>query len=111
MALIVACLMLILSLIPAGIKGSKLSEDSQIAMAWSRQLLAEAPTPQSYPIHADLALSHHKTKVLELELTATRTIEPAGPYLHRVEVTTEWPNGKTPMKLGSTRFSPVGSEK
>ena len=108
MALVTVCVMLILSLIPAGIRGSKLSENHQVAMAWSRKLLGGAPTPKSYPVNPELALSHHQTEIGALKLSATRTVKQAGPYLHQVEVVTEWATGKTPLILSLTRFSPAG---
>ncbi len=103
--LIAVSLMLILSMIPAGIQSSQRASDIQMAAAWARQLLEETPQPSSSTPPADEELS--KT-IGPTQFQATRKVRITGNYLYQIEVETRWDAGVEPLRLSLTRYNPAG---
>ena len=105
LGLIAISLMLILGMIPAGIQSSQRAADIQMAAAWSRQLLEEAPQPNSSTPPPDL----NETKTIgSTEFQAKRTIRSTGNYLYQIQVETSWNAGVEPIRLSLTRYNPAG---
>ena len=97
--------MLILGMIPAGIASSQRAADIQMAAAWSRQLLEEAPQPNSSTPPPDL----NETKTIgSTAFPAKRTIRSTGNYLYQIQVETSWNAGVEPIRLSLTRYNPAG---
>lgn len=97
--------MLVLGLIPAGISTSQRAAEVQMAAAWTRKLLEEAPQPTSPTAAPDLVLTQ---RVGDTEFTAVRKIAIVGDYLYRIDVETTWEAGVEPIRLSLTRFNPAG---
>lgn len=110
LGLIAVSLMMILGLIPAGVQSSQRASDVQAAAAWSRQLLEETPAPTEFPIIAELASKAFEAQIGPTKFFATRTVQVAGPYLYRIEVTTTYHERAQPVRLSLTRFNPAGPE-
>lgn len=110
LGLIAVCLMMVLGMIPAGVKSSQRASDVQAAAAWSRQLIEETPSPGEFPIPAALAHSTHTQQVGATVFSAVRRVAVEGPYLYRIEVTTTWDKLERPLQLSLTRFNPAGPE-
>lgn len=105
LGLIAVSVMLVLGLIPAGISTSQRAADVQMAAAWSRRVLEEAPQPNSAIAPPDLVLTQ---RVGNTEFTTTRKISIPGDYLYRIDVETQWEAGVEPIRLSLTRFNPAG---
>lgn len=110
--LIAVSLMLVLSLIPAGIHSAQRAEDIQTAAAWSRGLLESAPVPEKFPIPNDIAQETFSKKLGVTEFTAKRRLylKPGEHFLYHIEVETVWKEGLRPLKLSLTRYNPAGPE-
>jgi Tfp pilus assembly protein PilV len=110
--LIAVSLMLVLSLIPAGIHSAQRAEDVQGAVAWSRQLMESAPVPEEFPIPADLARKTFQITLGKTNFEAVRTLStiPGKSYLYRIDVETTWNDGVRPIRLSLTKFNPAGPE-
>ena len=110
--LVAVSLMLVLSLIPAGIHSAQRSEDIQAAAAWSRQLLEDAPVPETFPIPADIAQTQHTLKIGRTNYTATRRLftQPGEHFLYHVEVVMTWDPEARPLTMTLTKYNPAGPE-
>lgn len=108
--LVAISLMLVLSLIPAGIHSAQRSEDIQTAAAWTRELLEGAPVPETFPIETAIASETFTKKLGQTNFTAVRKLftKPGEKYLYHIEVETSWDDGIKPLKLGLTRYDPAG---
>lgn len=105
LGLIAVSLMLILGMIPAGIQSSQRAADFQMAAAWSRQLLEEAPQPTRASPPPDLVQTR---RIGSTEFKAVRKIKITGNYLYQIEVETSWNAGVEPVRLSLTRYNPAG---
>lgn len=110
LGLIAVSLMMVLSMIPAGIRSSQRAADVQAAAAWARQLIEETPPPSEFPIPSELALSSHQQKIGSTNFQAERKVTVKGPYLYRIEVTATWHSADVPVTMSLTRFNPAGPE-
>ena len=112
LGLVSVSLMLVLSLIPAGIHSAQRAEDIQSAAAWSRELLETAPLPETFPIPSDQAESQHEAKLGHTHFKATRRLStvPGRAFVYRIEVETTWDPEAQPIKLSFTRYNPAGPE-
>ena len=110
LGLIAVSLMMVLSMIPAGVRASQRAADVQDAAAWARQLIEETPSPNEFPIPADLAMSNHAQKIGATDFTAQRKVTVKGAYLYRVEVTVTWRAADVPVTIALTRYNPAGPE-
>lgn len=110
LGLIAVSLMLILGLIPAGIRSSQRAADIQAAAAWSRLLIEQTPPPTEFPITAELAQSNHQQQIGSTIFQAKRQVTVQGPYLYRIEVETTWDAADRPLGLSLTRYNPAGPE-
>lgn len=110
LGLIAVSLMMVLSMIPAGIHSSQRASDVQAAAAWARQLIEETPAPTEFPIPSDLALSQHQQRIGSTDFSAERKVTVKGPYLYRIEVTATWNAADVPVTISLTRFNPAGPE-
>lgn len=108
--LISVSLMLVLSLIPAGIHSAQRAEDIQSAAAWSRRLLESAPVPETFPISTDMARTEHQMTIGRTRFKAVRTLftRPGEHFLYHIEVETSWDPEARPLKLSLTRYNPAG---
>lgn len=108
--LISVSLMLVLSLIPAGIHSAQRAEDIQAAAAWSRALLENAPIPETFPIPPAQAQSDFAEKIGHTKFRARRRLstESGRPYLFRIEVETTWDGAQRPLKLSMLKYNPAG---
>lgn len=103
--LIAVSLMLILSMIPAGIQSSQRAADIQMAAAWARQLIEETPQPTNNTPPAEEEFSK---KIGPTHFKSTRKIKITGDYLYQIEVETSWDAGVEPLRLSLTRYNPAG---
>ena len=109
-ALMAVSLMLVLSLIPAGIRSAQRAENIQAATAWSRQLLEEAPTPEEFPILEEIRKTEHELKIGHTNFSAVRRLSLVEDkfFLYRIEVVANWSEASRPLTLSATRFNPAG---
>lgn len=110
LGLIAVSLMMMLSMIPAGIRASQRAADVQDAAAWARQLIEETPPPSEFPIKPALASSNHAQKIGATDFTAQRKVTVKGPYLYHIEVTVTWRAADVPVTISLTRYNPAGPE-
>lgn len=108
--LVAISLMLVLSLIPAGIHSAQRAEDIQTAAAWTRELLEGAPVPEDFPIDKKIASEEFKKKLGQTNFTSVRKLytKPGEKFLYHIEVETSWEDGTRPLKLELTRYDPAG---
>lgn len=102
-------LMLVLSLIPAGIRASRQAQAIRLAHSWSMQLIEETPMPERLPLPKKLAQASFAQKLQGIDFKATRTVNIIGPFLYKIEVHTSWPSASRPLTIALTRFNSEAS--
>lgn len=105
LGLITMALMLVLSLIPAGIRASRQAQATRLALSWSMQLIEETRMPERLPLPKKLAQSSFEQKLQGIDFKATRTVNIIGPFLYKIEVRTSWPGANRPLTIALTRFN------
>lgn len=113
LGLIATSLVIVLALLPTGIRTSQQADDVLLATAWSRRLIEEAPLPETFPIPDELAVAEFEEIIAGTHFKAQRTLAtpPGQPYLLEAEVVTSWRDDREPIRLSIVYYNPAGPER